>query len=170
MLRAAGGGEETGSASYPLASYPLNDDLRQPPELRRPIRRDRTVVTDNLDDLTIRFPARGGYLGISRLNTTAMAAAAGFDVEQLDDLRLAIDEAVTWLLADDGGGSVELTIRSGSDQIEFRGTRSLAGLPERELNDLMQAIFGATVDSVDAGLDESGHRYIQLVKQRTSDG
>lgn len=67
-------------------------------------------MTELLDDLVLRFPARPGYLSISRLNATAMAAGAGFDVEELDDLRLAIDEAVSWLIPErpvEGAGEVE---------------------------------------------------------------
>ena len=120
-------------------------------------------MTDNPDDLVIQFPATGGFLNISRLNATAMAADLGFDVERLDDLRLAVDEAVAWLVQDeDTGGVVELVIRSGDRQLDFLGRRSQAGLPPRELGDLMEAILGATVDEYQTGEDDDGRRYISL--------
>ena len=123
-------------------------------------------MTDNADDLVIQFPARGGFLNISRLNATAMAAESGFDIDQLDDLRLAVDEAVAWLVQDqDTDGIVELVIRSSSGQLDFLGRRSEAGLPARELGDLMEAILGATVDEYQTGVDDTGRRYISLHKR-----
>jgi len=123
-------------------------------------------VTDNVDDLVIQFPARGGFLSISRLNATAIAAEAGFDVEQLDDLRLAVDEAVTWLVQDfEDAGVVELVIRCDDVRLDFLGRRSQAGLPVRELGDLMQAILGATVDEYQTGEDDVGRRFISLFKR-----
>lgn len=120
-------------------------------------------MTDNVDDLVIQFPATGGFLSISRLNATAVAADVGFDVEQLDDLRLAVDEAVTWLVQDEGaGGVVELVIRSHDRGLDFLGRRSEPGLPTRKLGDLMEAILGATVDQYETGEDEIGRRFISL--------
>ncbi len=131
-------------------------------------------MADKLADLVIRFPALPGYLSISRLNTTAMAASVGFDVEDLDDLRLAVDEAVTWLLSGPSGetsnGSVELTINCRSGRLDFRGNRSQSGLPAPELDDLVHAILGATVDSYETGIDEDGCRFITLAKQKPLDG
>lgn len=128
-------------------------------------------MSEQLDDLVIRFPARGGYLGISRLNTTAMAATVGFDVEQLDDLRLAVDEAVSWLVADENrDGIVELTINCDRGRLELHGRRSEPGLAERAPDDLIHAILGATVDSYETGVDSDGRRFIALSKKTTIDG
>ena len=143
-------------------------------------------MTELLEALVIRFPARSGYLAISRLNATAMAAGAGFDVDGLDDLRLAIDEAVTWLVglpsdapsgaSDSGQGSpasgsddVELTIRCGHGRFEFRGTRDGADPDQPELDDLLNAILGATVDDYGTGTDDSGRVFIDLVKRSPVD-
>ena len=134
-------------------------------------------MTETLDDLTIRFPARSGYLAISRLNTTAVASAAGFDVDELDDLRLAVDEAVTWLLvgheaeseSDESTDVIELSIRCRAGRLDFRGILSRDGAEAPALGDLVHAILGATVDSYETGLDARGRRYIALVKQTTHD-
>ena len=133
-------------------------------------------MTELLEDLEIRFPAQQGYLAISRLNVTAMAAGAGFDVEGLDDLRLAIDEAVTWLVGDPGPGAgsdedtIELTISCRPGRVECRGRRSSGEGVATELGDLASAILGATVDEIDVGVDPSGGRYIDLVKRSAPDG
>ncbi len=114
------------------------------------------------DVLTLTFPARTGYLRICRITTTTFAADHGFDVDQLDDLRLAVDEAVTWLLRDgEAGGEVSLALSTADDQITIRGERHSGAVPEREVDDLVHAILGATLDTYDLRSEE-GHRSIQL--------
>ena len=101
------------------------------------------------DALILRFPARAGYLHVSRLNASAVGAEAGFDVDELEDLRLAVTEAVTWLLADpESGGEVELVMSATDGTLRIDGTRSSSiALPDRALDDLMDAVLGATTDS-----------------------
>lgn len=109
-------------------------------------------MTSEIDDLTLRFPARPGYLAISRLNAAAVGTAAGFDVEEFDDLRLAVTEVSTWLLADAAAaGDVELRLAVADGRIEIDGSRSGAGLAPNPADELVEAILGATVASRIAG-------------------
>lgn len=120
-----------------------------------------------IDGFTIRFPARPGYLRVSRLNASAIGAEAGFDIDELDDLRLAVNETVTWLLADpESGGEVELILSATDGNIRIDGTRSsTSALPDRPLDDLMDAILGATTDAHRLTSDRSV-RVLQLTKSR----
>jgi serine/threonine-protein kinase RsbW len=112
--------------------------------------------------LTLTFPARAGYLRICRITTTTFAADLGFDVDQLDDLRLAVDEAVTWLLKDEeAGGEVSLALDTALDEITVRGQRHSAAVPVRDVDDLVHAILGATLESYELRSEE-GHRSIEL--------
>lgn len=134
-------------------------------------------MADQPVEISIRFPARSGYLALSRLNVTAVAAAAGFDIDELDDLRLAIDEAVTWLVNVDGApppsdtdGSVELSIAGRSGRLDVRGQHTTGDLDAAAPGDLVHAILGATVDSYETGVDDEGRRYITLAKQSGTNG
>jgi serine/threonine-protein kinase RsbW len=49
-----------------------------------------TLVTG--DRIELRFPARGDLIVLARLVTSAISARAGFDIEELEDLRLAVGE------------------------------------------------------------------------------
>lgn len=128
------------------------------------------------DQLHLRFPARSGYLGISRLNASAMAASAGFDVDELDDVRLAVGEAVAWLLADEGRGSVEINLSSQHGSIHLEATRTGLDIPDREPDDLVDAILGAVADGYATGRNDLGQRFVSLTIRRslpaatTSDG
>ncbi len=101
------------------------------------------------DEISVRFPAKPGYLHISRLNASAIGTEAGLDVEELQDLRLAVNEAVGWLLLDaDGDGQVELQMSASEGTVTIRGSRVVSGeLPEREPDSLLSAVLGATLDS-----------------------
>ena len=44
------------------------------------------------DRIELTFPARGDLIVLARLVTSAVSARAGFDIEELEDLRLAVGE------------------------------------------------------------------------------
>jgi serine/threonine-protein kinase RsbW len=52
-------------------------------------RADKLVTGDRIE---LRFPARGDLIVLARLVTSAISARAGFDIEELEDLRLAVGE------------------------------------------------------------------------------
>lgn len=121
--------------------------------------------TTNQGILTVSFPATSGFLRISRINATAFASDLGFDIESLDDLRLAVAEAVTWLVKDNvDEGSVVLTLSAIDRGIRLTAERTTAGLPDRPLDDLQHAILGATVDRYEITASEEGRRLV-LEKQ-----
>ena len=51
----------------------------------------------------IEIPARGEYLAVLRAAATGLAAGLEFTFEDIDDLRIAVDEACAQLLARHGG-------------------------------------------------------------------
>jgi serine/threonine-protein kinase RsbW len=77
-------------------------------------------VTDTADRLEsgdrieLTFPARGDLIVLARLVTSAISARAGFDIEELEDLRLAVGELCLMTLqgcdARHGDLRLELTV------------------------------------------------------------
>lgn len=66
------------------------------------------------DRIELRFPARGDLIVLARLVTSAISARAGFDIEELEDLRLAVGELCLLTLqgsdARSGDLCLELTV------------------------------------------------------------
>ncbi|HEX5494889.1 MAG TPA: anti-sigma regulatory factor [Mycobacteriales bacterium] len=57
------------------------------------------------DTVELRIPASGAYLSILRTATAGLAARLDFTLDEIDDLRIAVDEASALLLGDVAPGS-----------------------------------------------------------------
>lgn len=148
-------------------SHPLEASIRRR-AFPTPIR-TQDPVNQADDTLTLTFPARSGYLRMCRITTTTFASDLGFDVDELDDLRLAVGEAATWLLLDDDGeGHVSFSMTAGAQQqIVVVGERHSDAIPQRDVDDLVHAILGATLDSYEL-TSNPGERSIALRKSKTN--
>ena len=58
--------------------------------------------------IELKIPADARLLRLVRMLASGLATGAGFDVDELDDLRIAVDEAVSALL--EGGGDAPLPL------------------------------------------------------------
>jgi serine/threonine-protein kinase RsbW len=109
------------------------------------------------DRVELRFPARGDLIVLARLVTSAISARAGFDIEELEDLRLAVGElclltlqgrdarhgdlCLQLVLLDDAIG-VECTLARAAAAAEVGGVHPDA----EEVSQLSEQILGALVD------------------------
>jgi serine/threonine-protein kinase RsbW len=59
--------------------------------------REQAIVEDDVVLLTV--PAEVGYLGVLRTATAGLAARLHFALDEIEDLRIAVDEACAMLLA-----------------------------------------------------------------------
>lgn len=117
-----------------------------------------TVGVDTLgvgDRVNLTFPARGDLVVLARLVASAISSRAGFDIEELEDLRLAVGELC--LLALQGSDA-----RHGDLQLEFVVSDAAldisctlvgaapdmagAGVEDKEADDLSEQILSALVD------------------------
>src|SRR5881398_2260951 len=75
---------------------------------RRPKRvtQDDTGATLQADMVTIKLPAAGAYLSVLRTATAGLAARLDFTLDEIEDLRIAVDEACAILLQQAVPGSV----------------------------------------------------------------
>ena len=123
---------------------------------------ETTTTVDG--DVVITFPAQSGFLGLCRVNVSAVGGMLDFDIDVLDDLRLAVTEAVQWLL--DGaadGAEATLRIELGSNSLSLTATCPNRPGAASEIDDLASAILGATVDAFD-GLVVEDIRRIEFTR------
>ena len=115
---------------------------------------ESTDRLENGDRIELKFPARGDLIVLARLVTSAVSARAGFDIEELEDLRLAVGELC--LLTLQGGaaqhGDLHLELTVVGDAIEVVSTLERAEVaaapgPEgEEAARLSEQILDALVD------------------------
>lgn len=69
------------------------------------------------DVVTLRFPARGEHLILARLVASALASRAGMDLEEIDDLRLAVDELCLSVMTELEGAEITLRLVQEGDSV-----------------------------------------------------
>jgi len=115
---------------------------------------DQPDVLVTGDRIELRFPARGDLIVLARLVTSAISARAGFDIEELEDLRLAVGELCLLTLqgSDERYGDLCLELTVLGDAIGVvctleRATAADAPGPEcAEIAQLSEQILDALVD------------------------
>lgn len=124
-------------------------------------------MTGIRDAVTVRLPAVSAYLSVLRTATAGLAARLDFTLDQIEDLRIAVDEACAMLLRHAAPGTdllaeFELTGEEMTIRVEVN-TLSVT-TPNRQ--DFAWMVLTALADDVDAISDHPDHMAIVLRKRR----
>jgi hypothetical protein len=84
----------------------------------------RNVKTEHVE---LSFPASVDFVVLARFTAATIAVRAGFDVDDLEDLRLAVDELCVSLGPLDGSNDVRLTFERSEATVNI--TATFVGLP-----------------------------------------
>jgi serine/threonine-protein kinase RsbW len=102
------------------------------------------VVEPEVVRLTI--PAGLEFVRIARLTASGVASRLGFDVDEIEDLRVAVDELSSILVESSDGSDLELVFTSRKDGIEMEGQVRFDQVGELAIEDLTKQILAAVVD------------------------
>lgn len=96
--------------------------------------------------IELRLPADTGLLRVVRLSASALATTVGMLVEDLDELRIAVDEAVAALI--EGGDGTRLDLRFDLDGggIELHGSIPAGGPLDADRLELSHMLLAAVTD------------------------
>jgi serine/threonine-protein kinase RsbW len=119
------------------------------------------------DVVSIRLPAASAYLSVLRTATAGLAARLDFTLDEIEDLRIAVDEACAMLLSEavpgtDLTAAFELTGDVMKVSVEVATVGSSA--PKRD--DFAWMVLTALADDVDAVTDSPDRMAIVLRKRR----
>ena len=93
------------------------------------------------------LPASPRYLAAARVVATSLGAESGLSVDDLEDLRLGVNELVSVLVeTGDPGDRVELEFDAVGSSITVRGTRSGSLQDPIEIDELTARIVQAVAD------------------------
>jgi serine/threonine-protein kinase RsbW len=129
------------------------------------------------DIVLLAVPASGAYLGVLRTATAGLAARLQFTLDEIEDLRIAVDEACAMLLAVASdtpvlGDTVELSCRFTvtEDALTVETTVPI-GSPDERLpggESFAWQVLSALADEVSANVD-GRQASIRLTKRRPQD-
>jgi len=103
------------------------------------------------ETIRLSVPAALEYVRILRLTASGVASRLGFDVEEIEDLRVAVDELASLVVEAAGGGelTVHFAVRDGALHIEGEATPPGDAPAEAGVDDLTTQILAAVVDEWD---------------------
>jgi serine/threonine-protein kinase RsbW len=104
-------------------------------------------------------PAALEFVRIARLTASGVASRLGFDVDEIEDLRVAVDELSSILVDPPGGSQLELSFTSTTDGIEIEGRRTIDGGTPPAVDELTRQILAAVVDEYDVESEDSVVRF-----------
>ena len=121
------------------------------------------------DQVTIRMPAEGAYLSVLRTATAGLAARLDFTLDEIEDLRIAVDEACGMLLAQAApGADLECDFTLGEDRMSI-AVSTIAAHPRPPARDTFAwTVLAALAGSVDAWVGPGDRVTVMLRKIRES--
>lgn len=123
-----------------------------------------------MDRISIVIPASPEYLRVVRLVAAGLAARLRFTIDDIEDLKIAVDELSAYLTGAQGrDGSLTIVFGIDGDRIEIEGEGSFApGQKVRaELTELSRMILATVADS--ASLEQrDGVPTFNIVKTKRS--
>jgi len=121
------------------------------------------------DHVTVTMPAEGAYLSVLRTATAGLAARLDFTLDEIEDLRIAVDEACAMLLAQAiPGTSLECGFDLDSDQVTIT-VSVVAAQPRVPAKDTFAwTVLSALAGTVDSQLGPDDQVSIVLRKRRAS--
>jgi serine/threonine-protein kinase RsbW len=112
--------------------------------------------------VTLEVPALPEYLHFVRLNASGLASRVGFSYDEVDDIRLAIDELCFTLIGPTGRrGTVRVTYREAGDGLEVDGVGTFddPDPPRAGLSGYAEQILSALVDDYSIADDHGSHHF-----------
>ena len=118
-----------------------------------------TTVTGETIQLTV--PAALEYVRIVRLTASGVASRLGFDVEEIEDLRVAVDELASLVVESTDGGdlSVQFAVQDNALRIEGEAALAVGRADYARVDDLTAQILAAVVDEWDLSTSEGSVRF-----------
>jgi serine/threonine-protein kinase RsbW len=134
-------------------------DQREPDQARA----DR----ETKDHVQVCMPAEGAYLSVLRTATAGLAARLDFTLDEIEDLRIAVDEACAMLLPQAiPGTNLECAFDLGAEEMTIT-VSVVATEPRRPARDTFAwTVLSALAGTVDSRLGPDDHVAIVLRKRR----
>jgi serine/threonine-protein kinase RsbW len=102
------------------------------------------------ETVTLVLPADTGYVSLARSVAASMAARADLTVDHLEDVRLAVDEAVSQLIHDSADGTVSVSFALHADGLAIEVSARTKTMETPAQDTFSWTVLTALVDDVTA--------------------
>jgi serine/threonine-protein kinase RsbW len=146
-------GESRTTAGVDVDETTADTERRSQRRVTDPVRRVRPPGPADPETIKLRLPADARHAATARVVAASLAADLGFDVDEIDDLRLGVNEAVAVLLDDGGAVSrrsrLEVEFRVSDRRIDIEVSVRPGATAGITLDELAERILTAVVDHHD---------------------
>jgi serine/threonine-protein kinase RsbW len=119
----------------------------------------------NREEVTLAVPALPEYVRLARLTAAGVASRLGFSYDDVEDLRIAVDELCYLLVGAEGrAGGITLRFAVDDDALVIVGEGTARSEPV-EFAELSEQLLSALVDEYRIGQDDAAVT-IRLVRRR----
>lgn len=122
------------------------------------------------EEVRLTMPATPQLLRVARLTAAGLAGRLGFSFDEIEDVKIAVDELCFALVGSRGrAGSLTITYRLSNAQLEIAGEGTFSGGGESApaASELSAQILAAVVDDHELTRDGDTMRF-RLVKRRAA--
>ncbi|MBP7174794.1 MAG: ATP-binding protein [Thermoclostridium sp.] len=117
-------------------------------------------MNGNYDEIKIHLPQKADYLGFLRLSVSGLASKMGFDIDTIEDIKVAVSEVCSRLISQ---GSDEYTDYDITFQLFNWGLRAILSVQnhdgsdifEGESGDFAKAIISTLMDEFEISTDKN---------------
>ncbi|MGB1504564.1 MAG: hypothetical protein ACPHIC_03825 [Acidimicrobiales bacterium] len=123
-------------------------------------------MNDSTDEVLLRLPARTHYGRIVRVGAAALGIRQGLSFAEIDDLRLAIDEAVILMLsAASADAEIRAVFRFDANQLELELACDGDTVPAEHSISRFEEVAGELVDEYTV---DPGRAWVRMKKTPTT--
>ena len=108
-------------------------------------------------------PAQTRFARVARMTTSSLVATWGADIDDVEDLRIAVDELVTALVPASSDGEIALVLVLGDGELRAEGSTAATAKPD--LDQLTREIVSAVVDELVVELQDTGRARFEFRKR-----
>lgn len=123
--------------------------------------------TTHEDAVRLSVPASLEYVRIVRLTGSGVASRLGFDIEEIENFRVALDELASMAIDVASGGELEMTFFTTDSELRVDGRAPIADGVEVAVESLTAQILKAVIDDYELRADD-GHVRFSCVTRRPS--
>jgi serine/threonine-protein kinase RsbW len=139
-----------------LARAPLEERSAQPDRSE-----GGSMATKTGEKIRLTVPAALEYVRIVRLTASGVASRLGFDVEEVEDLRVAVDELASLAVETGDGNDLDVEFAVYDDALHIVGTvgHDESSKLEARVDELTASILTAVVDDWEFGPHDGAVRF-----------